>query len=159
MKLTIGILTISDRVSVGEMEDKGGPAIQDALQNSEWEVRRKVEVPDEQGQIAQTLRDWADQDHLDVIFTTGGTGLGVRDVTPEATLTVGTRQIPGIAEAMRQRGLVETPHAMLSRAVVALRGETLIINLPGSPKGAVEGIEVLRPVLEHAISTLRGGKH
>lgn len=141
------------------MEDRGGPAIREALQNSEWEVSHVAIVPDEQERISKTLSAWADQDRLDVIFTTGGTGLAPRDVTPEATSAVASRPVPGIGEAMRQEGLRQTPHAMLSRGLAVSRGNTLIINLPGSPKGAVEGIEVVGPVLEHAISTLHGGKH
>ncbi len=158
MALRVGILTISDRVSTGEMVDAGGPAIEGALLAG-WEVGARETVPDDRARVAGVLREWADGKQLDVIFTTGGTGLGPRDVTPEATLDVSERLIPGMAEAMRAAGLASTPAAMLSRALAAVRGETVIVNLPGSPKGAAEGVEVVRPVLEHSVATIRGGRH
>jgi molybdopterin adenylyltransferase len=158
MGMRIGILTVSDRVSAGQMQDHGGPAVEDALEVLAAEIVRGL-VPDEQDQIAQVLRRWADDDRLDAIFTTGGTGLGPRDVTPDATLDACDRGVPGIAEAMRQAGIKQTPHAMLSRAVCGARGRTLIVNLPGSPRGACEGVEVVLPILEHAIATMHGGKH
>ena len=159
MHLRIGILTVSDRVSAGEMADRGGPAIRDALRNPDWTVAHETVVPDDLDRIAAALRRWADETRLDVIFTTGGTGLGPRDVTPEATLSVATRIVPGVAEAIRIASLQQTPHAMLSRAAAGIRGATLIINLPGSPTGAAEGVEVVRPILEHAVQILRGGRH
>ena len=116
-------------------------------------------VPDEKSAIASTLKRWADEDHLDVILTTGGTGMSLRDVTPEATLSVCDRLVPGMAEAMRRQGMEQTPYSMISRAVVGLRHTTLIINLPGSPKGAIENLEVVLPVLDHAVATLHGAKH
>jgi molybdopterin adenylyltransferase len=140
------------------MQDHGGPAVEDALEVLAAEVVRAL-VPDEQDQIAEVLRRWADDDRLDAIFTTGGTGLGPRDVTPDATLDVCDRAVPGVAEAMRQAGMKQTPHAMLSRAVCGARGRTLIVNLPGSPRGARQGVEVVLPILEHAIATMHGGKH
>lgn len=158
MNLRIGILTSSDRVSRGVMEDLGGAAVQAGLQPI-WEVIRQAVVPDDVDRISETLKTWADGDRLDVIFTTGGTGLGPRDVTPEATMQVVNRLVPGIAEAMRRAGQEHTPAAMLSRAVVGLRGNTLIVNLPGSPKGAAEGVAAVAPILEHAIATVRGGRH
>ena len=159
MQLHIGILTISDRVSKGQMEDTGGAAVEEALQHPEWSVTHRAVVPDEVERIVQTLRDWTDGAHLDIVFTTGGTGLSPRDVTPEATLQVADRTVPGIAEAMRLEGLRQTPNAMLSRAVAVSRGTTLIVNLPGSPRGVKEGVVVVRPVLEHAVAILRGGHH
>ncbi|GAC1513035.1 MAG: MogA/MoaB family molybdenum cofactor biosynthesis protein [Chloroflexota bacterium] len=159
MDLRVGILTISDSVSAGSTEDRGGPAIRTALAHDDWNVVHATVVPDEQDQIEAILRRWADDDALEVIFTTGGTGLGPRDVTPEATLAVATRLVPGIAEAIRAAGLLQTQGAMLSRAVACLRHATLIVNLPGSPAGATDGVQVVQPVLEHAIATIRGGRH
>ncbi len=159
MHLKIGVLTVSDRVSRGEMEDRGGPAVQSALRNPEWVVAEQAVVPDDLEEVASILRRWADESQLDIIFTTGGTGLGPRDVTPEATSRVATRLIPGIAEAIRSASLAQTQQAMLSRAMAGVRGTTLIINLPGSPRGAEEGVDVVRPVLEHAVATLHGARH
>ena len=158
MVLRVGVLTVSDRVSRGEMEDRGGSSIEAVLNGPEFEVTRTGTVPDEVDLIADTLAAWADEG-LDVILTTGGTGLGPRDVTPDATQRVATRLVPGIAEALRIDGQKQTPHAMLSRGVAALRGTTLIVNLPGSPGGARDGAELLCGVLPHAISILHGGRH
>jgi molybdenum cofactor synthesis domain-containing protein len=158
MTVRIGVLTVSDRVSRGEMEDLGGPAITAVFNGPEFDLVHTEIVPDEQDLIAVTLIAWADEG-LDVILTTGGTGLGPRDVTPDATERVADRPVPGIAEALRAQGQQHTAHAMLSRGVAAMRGDTLIINLPGSPSGAREGAEVLRPVLPHAIAILHGGRH
>src|SRR5947209_5843121 len=158
MVLRLGVLTVSDRVSRGEMEDRGGSSIENVLGDPDFDIVRTGIVPDEVSLIADALVSWSDEG-LDVILTTGGTGLGPRDVTPEATQQVATRMVPGIAEALRQEGQKQTPHAMLSRGVAALRGTTLIVNLPGSPSGAREGAELLRGVLPHAISILHGGRH
>jgi molybdopterin adenylyltransferase len=157
--LRVGILTVSDRASSGEMEDLGGPAIVEAIGSQSWTVERQQIVPDERSTIAGTLREWCDADTLDVIFTTGGTGLSPRDVTPEATSEVAERPIPGIAEAIRAASLRQTPMAMISRGLAVVRGSTIIVNLPGSPRGAAEGTQVVLPVLEHAVATLHGGKH
>jgi len=113
-------------------------------------------VPDEKGEISKTLIQWTDEHRADLILTTGGTGLSPRDVTPEATMAVVDRMIPGMAEAMRQASLQKTPHAMISRAVAGVRGRTLIINLPGSPKGAAENLEAVLPALNHAIAKIQG---
>lgn len=156
--MRVGVLTISDRVSRGLMEDTGGRAIEAELDPS-WEVARRAVVPDDVEQIAGTLTAWCDTDHLDIIITTGGTGLGPRDVTPEATLTVAERSVPGIAEAIRARSLADTPMAMISRGVAVARGTTLIVNLPGSPRGAAEGTRIVRPVLAHAVAIMHGGRH
>jgi molybdenum cofactor synthesis domain-containing protein len=159
MALRIGILTISDRASAGTMEDRGGPAVRDALQATEHDVARTEIVPDDHDAIVDVLALWCDVEHLDVIFTTGGTGLGPRDVTPEATQEVGERVVPGIAVALRIAGLAKLPQAMLSRGTAVQRGRTLIINLPGSPSGAREGVEQLIPVLEHAVLMMGDARH
>ncbi len=155
MTIRFGILTVSDRSSRGERPDTSGPALQGAVIAQGWSVTLIGVVPDEPVAIAGMLRSWADAGKLDVILTTGGTGFGPRDVTPEATLQVVERQAPGIAEAMRAASLQITPHAMLSRAVVGMRGAVLIVNLPGSPKAAAENLAVIAPVLPHAVQLLQ----
>jgi molybdenum cofactor synthesis domain-containing protein len=155
MALRIGILTVSDRSSRGERPDASGPALESAVSAQGWTVVQKAIVPDDRVAIQETLAGWADGAQVDVILTTGGTGFSPRDVTPEATQGVIERQAPGIAEAMRLASLKVTPHAMLSRAVAGIRGCTLIVNLPGSPKGAVENLEVVVPVLPHAVELLK----
>lgn len=159
MHLDIGILTISDSVAAGLGEDRGGPAIAHVLSHEEWLIARKKIVPDERAAIERVLRDWCDDVKLDVIFTTGGTGLSRRDVTPEATANVVSRLVPGIAEVLRAEGLKQTQGSMLSRGIAGTRSSTLIVNLPGSPKGAQQGAEILRPLLEHAVATIAGAKH
>jgi len=153
---TVGILTISDKGWSGEREDKSGEAIRQILSRLDVGAVNYDVVPDEKELIAQKLTKWADEDSLDVILTTGGTGLGPRDVTPEATLSVVDRVVPGFAEAMRAESLKKTPHAMLSRAVAGTRGSCLIINFPGSPKAVCECLEVILPALPHALETLKG---
>jgi molybdopterin adenylyltransferase len=152
----IGILTISDRSARGERADASGPALAEAVlaRLPGAVVALTGIVPDERRQIAQTLAQWADVEHLDLILTTGGTGMAPRDVTPEATRDVLEREAPGMAEAMRAESLRVTPHAMLSRAVAGMRGRTLIVNLPGSPRAAVENLATVAPVLPHAIELL-----
>ncbi|MBI2917489.1 MAG: MogA/MoaB family molybdenum cofactor biosynthesis protein [Chloroflexi bacterium] len=152
---TAAILTISDKGASGQRVDRSGPAIQEVLLSLGGSITRSDIVPDEPAAIQDRLRRWADEG-LDLIITTGGTGVGPRDITPEATLAVVDRLVPGIAEAMRAEGLKVTPHAMLSRAVAGVRGRCLIINLPGSPKAVREGLAVVRPALQHAIELLRG---
>jgi molybdopterin adenylyltransferase len=159
MNLRIGVLAISDRASQGVMDDRGGPAVAEAVAHPEWQVLKMEVIPDEQSLIEATLRSWSDDGAIDVILTTGGTGLGPRDVTPEATAAVADRTIPGIADTIRAAGLVQTPMAMISRGLAVVRGATLIINLPGSPRGAAESVAIVKPILEHAIATLHGGKH
>jgi len=153
---TVGILTISDKGSRGERQDKSGEAIRQVLSGVDVSVANYDIVPDEKDLIAEKLVKWADKDNLDVVVTTGGTGLTPRDVTPEATLAVVDRIVPGFAEAMRAESLKKTPHAMLSRAVVGSRGKCLIVNLPGSPKAVRECLEVILPALPHAVETLKG---
>jgi molybdopterin adenylyltransferase len=151
-----GILTISDKGSRGERQDKSGEAIHEILSSIDVSIVNYAIVPDEKELIVEKLVRWADEDKLDVLFTTGGTGLTPRDVTPEATLSVVDRIVPGFAEAMRAESLRKTPMAMLSRAVVGTRGKCLIINLPGSHKAVRECLEVILPALPHAVETLRG---
>jgi molybdenum cofactor synthesis domain-containing protein len=153
---TAGILTISDRGSRGERQDKSGQAIREILSSIDARITDYDIVPDEKELIVEKLVKWADEDNLDVVITTGGTGLTPRDVTPEATLAVVDRIVPGFAEAMRAESLKKTPHAMLSRAVVGTRGKCLIVNLPGSPKAVRECLHVILPALPHAVETLKG---
>jgi molybdopterin adenylyltransferase len=157
--MRIGVLTISDRASAGEMRDEGGPAVESALTSAGLEVQERAIISDDRAGIEHTLQEWTDSLQLDVVFTTGGTGLGPRDMAPEATLAVSHRLVPGISEAIRAASLQKTQMAMLSRGVAAIRGGTLIVNLPGSPRGARESAEVVIPVLPHAVATLHGGKH
>jgi molybdenum cofactor synthesis domain-containing protein len=151
----IGILTVSDRSFHGQRTDASGPALQARILQQGWQIVVQSVLPDEYTQLCDTLSAWADRGDIDIVLTTGGTGFSLRDVTPEATLAIITRQAPGLAEAMRQASLRLTPHAMLSRAVAGIRGRTLIINLPGSPKAAVENLEVILPVLPHAVQLLQ----
>jgi len=151
-----GIITVSDKGSVGERNDLSGPEIRKLLESIAIKVSRYVIIPDEEKVIREQLIDAADNAGLDLVVTTGGTGVGPRDVTPDATLKVIDREIPGMAEAMRLKGLAVTPHAMISRAVAGIRGCTLILNLPGSPKAVREGLETVLPALRHAIEKMKG---
>lgn len=154
--MRVGILTVSDRAFSQQVEDQSGPLIRRLVEDLlGWDITDMSTVPDEQEQIKQKLISWADSVRLDVIFTTGGTGFAPRDVTPEATRAVIEREAPGLAEAMRAASLRVTPHAMLSRAVCGIRAQTLIINLPGSPKAAKENLDTLIPVLPHALELLK----
>lgn len=152
--IRFGILTVSDRSSRGERPDASGPALLEHVQSLGWKVIQQAVVPDDRPVIQQVLTGWSDSGTMDIILTTGGTGFALRDVTPEATLAVVDRLAPGLAEAMREASLKVTPHAMLSRAVVGIRKRTLIINLPGSPKAALENLQVVLPVLPHAVELL-----
>ena len=151
----IGIITASDKGSRGEREDASGRLIATMLQEL-GQIRSYKVVADDAEQISKEMVIMADQLGVDLILTTGGTGLGPRDVTPEATLAVVDRQVPGIAEAMRAKSLEITSRAMLSRAVAGMRNKTLIINLPGSPKGVQECLEVILPALEHGLEIMKG---
>ena len=152
----VGILTVSDKGSQGLRTDEGGPRIRILLPADVYEVQVMAVVPDEIPRIVETLVDWADQRKLDLIFTTGGTGLSPRDLTPEATERVLEREIPGMAEAMRREGLKHTPLAQLSRAKAGVRGETLIINLPGGLKAIEEMLPAVLPAIPHALEKIKG---
>jgi molybdopterin adenylyltransferase len=152
----VAILTISDRGSKGERKDSSGPMIKEMIRNLPAEVVYYEIIPDEKEKIAEALKKSADQLKADLILTTGGTGLSPRDVTPDATLKVIEKEVPGFSEAMRAESLRKTPHAMISRAIAGVRGSSLIVNLPGSPKSVRENLIVILPALPHALSKLKG---
>ena len=154
--LTVGILTISDKGSRGERVDKSGDEIRNMVSTLDSRVVKYDIVPDEVEMIAKRLIEWADSGAVDVILTTGGTGLSSRDVTPEATLSVVSKVVPGLTEAMRAETFKITPTAILSRAVAGVRGKCLIINLPGSPKAVRECLGVVLPVIPHAVDIIKG---
>ncbi|MBA7604886.1 Molybdopterin adenylyltransferase [subsurface metagenome] len=154
--LNVGILTISDKGSYGQRHDESGEVIRDSLSPSDSHVIKYEIIPDEVDIISQKLAEWADEGQLDIIITTGGTGLSQRDVTPEATLSIVDKVVPGFAEAMRVKTLNTTPMAMLSRATAGVRGQCLIINLPGSPKAVGECLEVILPAIPHAVEIIKG---
>ena len=151
-----GIITASDKGSAGEREDLSGPAIREMIEANGYEVISLKVLPDEEERLYEEIVRLADEENVDVIFTTGGTGLSPRDHTPEATLRAATKNVPGIAEAIRAYSLSITPRAMLSRAVSVMRNRTLIINLPGSPKAVKESLEYILPTLAHGIEIMKG---
>lgn len=159
MSYTAAVITVSDLGSRGLRKDTSGPAVSALLTQAGYEVVRSAIVPDEEPQIRQELLRCADQEHIDLIVTTGGTGLSPRDVTPEATRAVLEREIPAIPVAMWMEGLKITPHAMLSRAVAGTRGRSLLLNLPGSEKGARENLQAVLPALEHGLHMLAAEGH
>ncbi|HEY9088532.1 MAG TPA: MogA/MoaB family molybdenum cofactor biosynthesis protein [Anaerolineaceae bacterium] len=155
MTIRVAVLTISDRSARGERPDLSGPALSALIQGQGWQLTQYGVIPDDFEIIRDTLIEYCDRDLADILLTTGGTGFAPRDVTPEATLAAMEKNAPGLAEAMRLESLKVTPHAMLSRAAAGIRGRTLVINLPGSPKAAVENLAVIIPVLPHAVELLR----
>ena len=157
--MRVAVLTISDSVAKREREDFSGPAVVAACRGLGWEVASAMLVSDDAADLREKLREIADSVRADVLLTTGGTGIGPRDNTPEATQAVADRIVPGLAEEMRRKGLEHTPTAVLSRGTAAVRGKTLIVNLPGSPKGATESLDAIAHLLPHAVKVLRGARH
>jgi molybdenum cofactor synthesis domain-containing protein len=155
-QIRASVVTISDKGFAGEREDASGPLLAELLRQMGAEVVSQAIVPDEPDQIAALLSALADEQHVDLVVTTGGTGATPRDITPEATLSVIEREMPGLAEVLRWEGYRKTPLAVLSRGVAGIRGRTIIVNLPGSPKAVREGVETLTPILPHAVRMARG---
>jgi molybdopterin adenylyltransferase len=157
--MKVAILTVSDSVSGGKSEDRSGPAVVARCKELGWEIVSTQISADDRERIEGFLKTVCDSRAADLILTAGGTGLGPRDVTPEATMDVAERLIPGFGEHMRNEGMKKMPRAIMSRAVAAIRGTTIIVNLPGSPKGAVESLDAVAPLLPHAIEVLHGAHH
>ncbi|MGC1637178.1 MAG: MogA/MoaB family molybdenum cofactor biosynthesis protein [Candidatus Acidiferrales bacterium] len=157
--MRVAILTVSDSVASQKHQDSSGPAVAGRCRDLGWQIAHTSVLPDDRDAIAAFLKTTADAKETDLILTTGGTGVGPRDVTPEATIAAAERLIPGFAEQMRADGLKKTPRAILSRAVAAIRGTTIIVNLPGSPRGAVESLDAIASLLPHAIEVLHGARH
>ena len=154
--MNAAILTLSDKGAEGLRLDASGPALEKWLAGRGVATLQYEMIPDDLAVIAATLQEWSDSGRFDLILTTGGTGVSPRDVTPDATMQVLDRAIPGFGEAMRMKSLEKTPHAMISRAVAGIRGKTLIINLPGSPRGAIENLEAVWPAVPHALQKIQG---
>ena len=157
--MRVAILTISDSVTRGEREDLSGPVLVERCKVLGWQVTSALRCSDDLAEVRSQLRAIADAGHTDVLLTTGGTGLGPRDNTPEATIDVADRNVPGLAEEIRRKGAEKTPSAILSRGVAVLRRNTLIVNLPGSPKGALQSLDAIAHVLPHALEVLHGARH
>ncbi|HKV03756.1 MAG TPA: MogA/MoaB family molybdenum cofactor biosynthesis protein [Candidatus Acidoferrales bacterium] len=157
--MRVSILTISDSVAAGKAEDRSGPSVVARCQELGWKIVSSAVRADDRLAIEAFLKEAADSNDADVILTTGGTGLGPRDVTPEATAAVVDRMIPGFPERMRAAGMEKTPRALLSRGAAGIRGKTILINLPGSPRGAVESLDVIAELLPHAVAIIHGARH
>jgi molybdenum cofactor synthesis domain-containing protein len=157
--MRVAILTISDSVARGEREDLSGPALVARCRELGWVIASALRCSDDPAAVRSQLRTVCDSGNTDVLLTTGGTGLGPRDTTPEATLDVADRAIPGLAEEIRRKGVEKTPTAVLSRGVSVIRHKSIILNLPGSPKGAVESLDAIASLLPHAVEVLRGAHH
>jgi molybdopterin adenylyltransferase len=157
--MRVAVVTISDSVSSGKSEDRSGPAVVTRCKELGWQIVSSHVLPDDRATIENLLKKTADANDADVILTTGGTGVGPRDVTPEATIAIVERLIPGFGEHMRLEGSKKTPRAILSRAGAGIRATTIIINLPGSPRGAVESLDAIAEFLPHAVSILHGARH
>jgi len=153
-QLRFGLIITSDRSSRGERSDQTIPLMRQEIENLNWTLVKTLIIPDEINSIKETLLEWVKEGLVDIILTSGGTGLSPRDVTPDATQAVVERTIPGLVEAMRWQGMKLKPHAMLSRALAGMRGNILIINLPGNPKAAVDNFRIIQPVLPHAIELM-----
>ena len=157
--MRVAIVTVSDSTSQGLRPDRSGPALRERSQQLGWQVASALVVADETSVIQARLIELADSHLVDLILTTGGTGVGPRDITPEATVAVCEKIIPGLGELMREKGRQVTPRAALSRAIVGVRGRVVIVNLPGNPKGAVESLDAVAELLPHAVEVLRGARH
>ncbi|MGH9713291.1 MAG: MogA/MoaB family molybdenum cofactor biosynthesis protein [Candidatus Acidiferrales bacterium] len=157
--MRVSILTVSDSVAAGKYQDQSGPAVVARCKELAWQIVSTTVLADDRAAIETFLKEAAASNDADLILTTGGTGVGPRDVTPEATLTVAERLIPGFSEQMRAEGLKKTARAVLSRGVAGIRGKTIIVNLPGSPRGAVESLDAIAELLPHAIAVLHGARH
>ena len=159
MKIRVALITISDGCFHGSRQDASGEVLVDAVKAAGWEIISREVLPDEQQSLEARFRDLCDHEKPELLITTGGTGLGPRDITPEATAKVAHRLVPGLGELMRLEGLKKTPRAALSRSLAAIRNQTLVLNLPGSPKGAKESLEAVMALLPHAVEIIRGGGH
>ena len=157
--MRVSILTVSDSVAAGKYEDRSGPAVAGRCRELGWQVVSASILPDDRAALEDFLKKAADSNDADLVLSTGGTGLGPRDSTPEATMAVAERLVPGFAEHMRAEGRKKTDRALLSRGLAAIRGTTLIINLPGSPKGAVESLDAIAELLPHAVAVVNGARH
>jgi len=157
--MNVAVITVSDTVARGERQDASGPAVKARCQELKFTIVSSHVVPDDSEQIQKLLSELSDERSVDIILTTGGTGIGPRDCTPEATQAIAERLVPGMAEEMRRKGLEHTPRAILSRGMAAIRASTLILNLPGSPQGAVESFDAVAAQLPHAVQIIHGARH